>query len=761
MNKNIILLIISVLIFPIENISQQKQTEKINTNKFRQLNQEFASPNMFRTASGAPGPAYYQQQADYVINIELDDANKKLYGDEIVTYTNNSPDLLDYLWVQLDQNVRSKDSPSLIRDSNSVNPAYIPDTFEKEFINDPFDGGFNIEYVRDVNDKPLDYFVNQTMMRIDLPKAIGTGESFSFKVKWWYNINDHVNDGGRSGYETFPNDDNRAYIIAQFFPRMCVYDEVEGWQNYQFWGDGEFALPFGNYEVNITVPADHIMEATGKLVNRKDVYSKEMMKRFNKAKKSYDKPVIIVSQDEAEIAEKSFSKDKKTWKFYAENVRDFAFATSRKYILDMMAVKIGNEDKMAVSLYPKEGNPMWEDFSTITVMETLKFYSDYTFNYPYHKAISVHAHRIGMEYPMICFNFGRPNLDGSYSDDEKFGMIGVIIHEIGHFFFPMIVNSDERQWAWMDEGINTFVQYLAEQEFGKKYPDIIYPNKNFPSDRGPAELIVDYMSVDENYLAPIMSNPENVYSLGPNAYGKPATALNILRETVMGKELFDYAFKKYSNRWKFKHPTPEDFFRTMEDASAVDLDWFWRGWFYTTDFVDIGIKEINQYYVSPNPGEEMKKIMEDQGIPRNRLRPLIFFEKFENDSEDLKNKNPLENSKLLNNYLSENYSKEEISKMDIPKFYYEIVFDKPGGLVMPIIIDIEYEDGTVERRKYPAQVWRKNDLEVRKVITSNKQISSVKLDPEKETADIDNSNNSWPKEENESDFDKFKSKIKG
>ena len=761
MKKNIIFLIISVLLFPIENISQQKQTEKINTNKFRQLNQEFASPNMFRTASGAPGPAYYQQQADYIINIELDDANKKIYGDEIVTYTNNSPDLLDYLWVQLDQNVRSKDSPSLIRDSNSVNPAYIPDTFEKEFINDPFDGGFNIEYVRDTNDKPLDYFVNQTMMRIDLPKAIGTGESFSFKVKWWYNINDHVNDGGRSGYETFPNDDNRAYIIAQFFPRMCVYDEVEGWQNYQFWGDGEFALPFGNYEVNITVPADHIMEATGKLVNRKDVYSKEMMKRFNKAKKSYDKPVIIVSQEEAEIAEKSFSKDKKTWKFYAENVRDFAFATSRKYILDMMAVKIGNEDKMAVSLYPKEGNPMWEDFSTITVMETLKFYSDYTFNYPYHKAISVHAHRIGMEYPMICFNFGRPNLDGSYSDDEKFGMIGVIIHEIGHNFFPMIVNSDERQWAWMDEGLTTFVQYLAEQEFGKKYPDIIYPNKNFPSDRGPAELIVDYMSVDENYLAPIMSNPENVYSLGPNAYGKPATALNILRETVMGEELFDYAFKKYSNRWKFKHPTPEDFFRTMEDASAVDLDWFWRGWFYTTDFVDIGIKEINQYYVSPNPGEEMKKIMEEQGIPRNRLRPLIFFEKFENDSEDLKSKNPLENSKLLNNYLSENYSNEEISKMNIPKFYYEIVFDKPGGLVMPIIIDIEYEDGSVERRKYPAQVWRKNDLEVRKVITSNKQISSIKLDPDKETADIDTSNNSWPKEENESDFDKFKSNIKG
>ena len=763
MNKHILPIAISLLLFSSSVISQRIQTEQINTNKFRQLNQEFSSPNMFRTASGAPGPAYYQQQADYKINIELDDLNKKIYGDEIVTYTNNSPDQLDYLWVQLDQNIRLKDSPSLIRDSSKlVEPAYIPNSFDDDFLKKPFDGGFNINHVRGIDNKPLDYFINQTMMRIDLPEPLKTGQSFSFKVKWNYNINNRLEDRGRSGYETFPSDDNRAYTIAQFFPRMCVYDEVEGWQNYQFWGDGEFALPFGNYEVNITVPADHILEATGELINRKEVYTKEMMKRFNQAKKSFDEPVLIVTQEEAEITEKSFSKDKKTWKFIAENVRDFAFATSRKYILDMMAVKIGEDTVMAVSLYPREGNPMWEDFSTITVVETLKFYSDYTFNYPYHKAVSVHAHRVGMEYPMICFNFGRPNIDGSYSDDEKFGMIGVIVHEIGHFFFPMIVNSDERQWAWMDEGINTFVQYLAEQEFGKKYPEIIYPYKNFPSDRGPAEMIVDYMSVDQNYLAPIMSNPENVYSLGPNAYGKPATALNILRETIMGRELFDYAFKKYSNRWKFKHPTPEDFFRTMEDASAVDLDWFWRGWFYTTDYVDIGIKEINQYYVSPNPSEELKKMLIDEmGIPRNSWRPLIFLDKFENDKENNKEKAPLDNSKLLNNYLNENYSKEEISKLNIPKYYYEVIFDKPGGLVMPIIIDIEYDDGTTERKKYPAQVWRKNDLEVRKVLTSNKKILSIKLDPDKETADIDVSNNSWPKVESNSDFDNFKSKIKG
>ena len=761
--KNISYFIIFLIFAPqlISQEAEEKQEGHINNNKFRQLYQEFSSPNIYRAASGAPGPSYYQQQADYKINVELDDKNKMIYGDETITYTNNSPQKLDYLWVQLDQNVRKKDSPSLDRDSESVIPYYLPDSFDKEFLKDPFDGGFNVEYVHDINNKPLDYFINQTMMRVNLPKPLSTGEQFSFKIKWWYNINDHVKQDGRSGYETFPNDTNRAYIIAQFFPRMCVYNEVEGWQNQQFWGDGEFALPFGNYEVNITVPADHILEATGELQNRKEVYSKEMMKRFNKAKKSYDKPVIIVNQQEAMDAEKSFSNEKKTWKFIANNVRDFAFASSRKYILDMMAVKIGDDDVMAVSIYPREGNPLWEDYSTITVVEALKSFSKYTFDYPYHKAISVHAHQIGMEYPMICFNFGRPNIDGSYSDDEKFGMIGVIIHEIGHNFFPMIVNSDERQWAWMDEGLTTFVQYLAEQEFGEKYPEIIAPLDNFPSDRGPAQLITDYMSVDQNFLAPIMSNPENVYYLGPNAYGKPAAALNILRETIMGKELFDYAFKTYSQRWMFKHPTPEDFFRTMEDASAVDLDWFWRGWFYSTDYVDIGLKEVNQYFVSPDPGEEMLKIMEDQGVPRNRLRPLIFFEKYENDKSDLKDKSAMENSKLLENYLNENYGQDEIDAIDVPKYFYEVVFNKPGGLVMPIIIDIKYEDGETVRKRYPAQVWRKNDKEVKKIITSNKKITEIVLDPDKETADIDERNNSWPKKEDQTDFDKFKSNVKG
>jgi len=756
------------LLFSSFAIAQEVESEApvsghSNENKFRQLYEEFSTPNMYRAASGAPGNAYYQQRADYDMKIELDDKNQKLYGQETITYFNNSPDDLEYLWVQLDQNVRKKDSPSLERNGSGVQPYDYPSSFVNNYLNDPFDGGFNIEYVRDHKGNPMSYVINQTMMRVNLSRPLKSGSKISFSIKWWYNINDHVNGRGRSGYEFFPKDGNRAYVIAQFFPRMAVYNDVEGWQNHQFWGNGEFALPFGNYNVEITVPSDHILDATGELQNRKEVFSQTMLNRYEKAKKSYDKPVLIVTQEEAEAAEKNFSNQKKTWEFYAENVRDFGFATSRKFIWDMMAVKIGNSDVMAVSMYPKEGNPLWEEWSTLAVAGALKTYSKHTFDYPYHKAISVHAKNQGMEYPMICWNYGRPNEDGTYSDRVKFGMISVIIHEVGHNFFPMIVNSDERQWGWMDEGLDTFGQYLAEQEFGKTHPKAIEGLDKYPSRRGEPSKIVPYMSGDQSFISPIMSNPENVYQLGPNAYGKPATALNILRETVMGKELFDHAFKTYSQRWMFKHPTPEDFFRTMEDASAVDLDWFWRGWFYTTDFVDIGVKEVKKYYVSPKPNKELRTIMENRGLTEADLPPLVYMveEGSEDYDESLKEGDLIENSTTLKEYVMDNLSPEERSQLKIPKYFYEVVFDKPGGLVMPLIVEYSYADGTNKLVKYPVQVWRKNDAEVKKVIATDKEIVGITVDPNQETADIDTSNNSWPKKIAKSDFDSFKSKTKG
>ena len=732
-----------------------------NNNKFKQLKDELATPNSFRTASGAPGRDYYQQKVDYVMDIELDDENKKIYGKEEITYTNNSPDDLSYLWIQLDQNIRKKDAPALEKNGEGAEPILRVETFVNTFFKEPFDGGFNIDWVKDSNGVPLRHTINMTMMRVDLPQPLKSGDQFKFSIKWWYNINNHVENRARSGYEYFPKDGNRAYVIAQFFPRLAVYNDVEGWQNHQFWGNGEFALNFGDYTVRLTVPADHVVEATGQLQNPKDVLSREELKRYRQAQTSFDKPVIIVTEEETIAREKSFSKKKKTWEFKAENVRDFGFATSRKFIWEMMAVKLGGKNVMAVSLYPKEGNPLWEEYSTKAVVQTLKTYSHHTFDYPYPKAVSVHAKNQGMEYPMICWNYGRPDEDGSYSDSEKFGMISVIIHEIGHNFFPMIVNSDERQWGWMDEGLDTFMQYLAEQEFGKTHPSSIEGLDKYPSRRGEPKAIVNYMSGDQSFIAPIMSNPENVYQLGPNAYGKPATALNILRETVMGRDLFDHAFKTYSQRWMFKHPTPADFFRTMEDASAVDLDWFWRGWFYTTDYVDIGVKGVKQFFVSDQPSKEVLEMLKNYGMTQDDLPPVVYT--MVEDNEDFKSEyksgSPVDHSQDLKSYMDENTGESD-SSIKIPKNFYEITFEKPGGLVMPLIVDYTYADGSKERVRYPVQVWRKNDNEMKKIITTDKEIIGIELDPDQETADVNPSNNSWPKTEEMSEFDQFKANMK-
>jgi len=715
-----------------------------DSNPFSQMYDLLATPNMFRTASGAPGPAYYQQQADYKIDVELDDKNTKLYGTETITYHNNAPESLDYLWVQLDQNQHAANSPSKLVESQKMDAAYKADGFARRYMEQEFDGGFKLEYVKDAMGKALNYTVNQTMMRIDLPKPLKHGESVSFSIKWWYNINNYRVIGGRSGYEHFDKDNNNLYVIAQFYPRMAVYNDVEGWQNMQFWGAGEFALPFGNFEVNITVPADHIMEATGDLQNRKDVLTAAQLKRYELAAKTFDKPVVVVTQAEAEAAEKAFSDKKKTWKFKAINVRDFGFSTSRKFIYDAMAVQLATKTAMAISLYPKESNPLWGDNSTKIVAQTLKTYSKYTFDYPYPKAISISAEDQGMEYPMICWNYGRPDENGFVSDQIKFGMTSVIIHEVGHTFFPMIVNSDERQWTWMDEGLNSFLQYLTEQEY----------MANYPSRRGPAANIVPYMSGDQKFLEPIMTNSESIHQFGSNAYGKPATGLNILREVVMGHDLFDHAFKTYANRWKFKHPTPDDFFRTMEDASAVDLDWFWRGWFFSTDYVDIGITDVKQYYVTETKPKEMKEPSVRKGRFGEEKGPFVYMVSEGPDfNKDLKKPLATGEVKLLNDYIQEKFTTEEKAKLKQPKYFYEVTFNKSGDMLMPIITELTFEDGSKETSVFPVQIWRKNNQNATRVFATDKPVKKITIDPKLQTADIDVTNNAWPKEAVKSKFD--------
>ncbi|SFF11796.1 Aminopeptidase N [Thermoflexibacter ruber] len=700
------------------------QTPKVpyTSSKFEQLGAELPSPNNTRMADGSPGHEYWQNRADYNIKVELDDEKQSIKASETITYTNNSPKDLPYLWVQLDQNLFDKQSDTYKSLTYSLEDNFGLFMFIEYMRRTNFDGGYQILSVKDKLGKPLKFTIQRTMMRIDLPTPLkAKGGIVSFSIDWSFNITDAAADPiyTRSGFEFFEKDKNYVYEIAQWFPRMAVYSDVRGWQHKQFMGRGEFALPFGNYEVAITVPADHIVAATGELQNPLAVLSPEHLKRLEQAKTAQE-PVFIVSQKEAEEAEKKKANTKKTWIYKAQNVRDFAWASSRKFIWDAMQVSVEGKKVWAMSYYPKEGNPLWERTSTKVVAHTLKVYSKHSIAYPYPVAISVHGPVGGMEYPMISFNNqGRPNPDGTYDKKTEAATISVIIHEVGHNFFPMIVNSDERQWTWMDEGLNSFLQYLAEKEW----------DKDFPSQSGPAKKIVSYMKGDPKKLVPIMTNSEQIdlMQFGPNAYSKPATALNVLRETVMGRELFDYAFKEYSRRWAFKHPEPADFFRSMEDASAMDLDWFWRGWFFGTEPVDISLDSVFFYKTPDN-----KNVSENGNIKMKNINPFIYT--------NIKGILGADANKALNENV----------------YLYGLHLSNVGGLISPVIIQVNYKDGTSEIIRLPAEIWRYNPENITKVIHLPKEVSSFALDPHLETADIDEANNHFPRKQMPSQFDKIK-----
>lgn len=724
-------------------------------NRFEQLGTMLQTPNMYRSASGAPGPKYWQQRADYEIEAQLDDAKQKLTGAETITYFNNSPDPLTYLWLQLDENEHDPNSDNRHFDESRMSDKMTMATLNS-LLPSTKDLGVKIVKLTDAAGNTLPYTVNQTMMRIDLPKPLMPGEKYRFKVSWWYNLSDRMTVGGRGGYEYFPEDKNYLYTITQWYPRLAVYSDFQGWQNKQFTGRGEFALTFGNFRVRMTVPADHVVGATGECQNYKEVLTPAQYQRWQQAQTSKE-PVEVVTLDEAKKAMQGNAANTKTWVYEAQNVRDFALVSSRRIVWDALAANVEGNKVMAMSYYGPEAYPLYRRYSSKVVAHTVKSYSKHTIPYPYPVAISVEAAN-GMEYPMICFNYGRADKDGTYSEATKNGMIGVITHEVGHNFFPMIVNSDERQWTWMDEGLNTFCQFMAEQEW----------DSNFPSGRGPAHKIVDYMKMPKDQLEPIMTNSENIVQFGPNAYAKPATALNILRETVMGRELFDFAFREYARRWAFKHPTPADFFRTMEDASAVDLDWFWRGWFFGTEPVDISLDSVKWYRMDgkdPNETAKAAQAAYDKGMDhvarqKNKAAGIKYTVDQDTSLQDFYSKwNRFEVSpedKAAYSQFYNGLSREEKALYDSRKNFYQLTFSNKGGLVMPLIIEWTFADGTKETERISAYIWRKNENEVTKVFAKDKQVVAVKLDPLRETADIDESNNSWPREATPSKFELFK-----
>ena len=731
--------------------------------RFEQLGSLLPSPNGYRGMDGSPGPEYWQQQADYEIECSLDAEKQILYGSEQITYHNNSPHTLRYLWLQLDENQHAPTSPNQFFNPSSISPYMSEEELEQlEKVKLLEKYGHKIQSVVDDAGNKLPYTINHTMMRVDLPAPLKSGETFSFHIDWYYHIIDRVDgpDGGRGGYEYFEDNDNYLFTITQWYPRMCVYNDATGWQNKQFTGRGEFALTFGDFVVKMTVPEDYVVGSTGECLNYPSVLTATQLERYEQAQEA-DEPLEIITLAEAKANEESKpAKGTKTWIYKADNVRDFAWTASRKFVWDAMPhITETGKKVMCMSYYPKESYPIYSKYSTKTVAHTLKTYSHFSIPYPYPVAISVEAAN-GMEYPMICFNYGRAEEDGTYTERNKKGAIGVIIHEVGHNYFPMIINSDERQWSWFDEGINSFVQFLSQSEF----------DNNFDSRRGAAHKIVDYMSLNRSQLEPIMTNSDNIVNFGANAYGKPAAALNILRETIMGRELFDYAFKEYCRRWAFKHPTPADFFRTMEDASAVDLDWFWRGWFYGIDAVDISLDSIQWYKVdlenNPSPREytqrtKISKPFEPISDKRNREEGMKFAVEEDPSLRDFYTSyKPWETEDSILEtttiFFDETLTEDEKEEKYGENNYYQLFFSNKGGLVMPVIIEWTFEDGTKEVETVPVEVWRKNEYQFRKVFVKDKVVTGIVIDPYKETADIDESNNNWPVKELPSRFQVFK-----
>ncbi|QGJ72059.1 Zn-dependent aminopeptidase [Planctomycetales bacterium 10988] len=723
---------------------------------FRQMEEILPTPTATRTASGAPGPGYWQQRADYKIEVELDDEKQRILGSERIRYQNLSPHTLTYLWLQLEPNLFQPNSDATLSETSPSFESLSFSAVRRLLAQKTFEGGVKLTKVGESQGNELNYRVVKTMLRVDLPQPLAPEQKFDLHIDWNYQIPDQSLMGGRSGYEYFEEDKNYLYEIAQWFPRMAAYSDATGWQHKQFLGRGEFTLELGNYEVAITVPSDHIVAATGVLKNPTEVLSNEQQDRFTQAKTA-EKPVFIVTPEEAKKNEASRSKQKKTWKFSAKNVRDFAFASSRKFIWDAQGHPLDDRTVMAMSFYPNEGEPLWSQYSTRSIIHTINVYSKFTFDYPYPVAISVNGPVYGMEYPMICFNGPRPEDDGTYSKRTKYGLISVIIHEVGHNWFPMIVNSDERQWTWMDEGLNTFLQYLAEQEWEEDYP----------SWRGEPENIVTYMRSSDQ--VPIMTNSESILQFGNNAYGKPATGLNILRETILGRELFDLAFKEYANRWKFKRPMPADLFRTMEDASGIDLDWFWRGWFYTTFHTDIAIEKVELYQINTkdpeieNPKKKEREEETKQNISKERNQELPKFIEQYPELRDFYNEF---DEYAVTDADREAYQKflkgleeKEKAVLERTENFYVLHLKNLGGLVMPILLQIEYEDDTEEMIRIPAEIWVRNPKSIKKLLITDKAVRQLEIDPKRETADTDRSNNYYPPRIVPTRFELFKRKT--
>ncbi len=653
---------------------------RTNQSMFRVLDQ-WPAPNETRGANGKPGAKYWQQRVDYVIRVGLDTTTHTVTGSERVTYRNNSPDALGYVWFQLDQNI---DNPSV--SEAMIGATSLPKSISPraaEFINARLDTkGYSITRVQLVskNGQKTDaaYVLQGTQMKVPLSSPLATGGAQDIEIDWSYVMPESfASRNGRGAREKLK--DGWEYLAAQWFPRAAVYDDVVGWQNDQFYGQGEFYLNFGNYDVSITVPHNHIVQSTGVLHESgrgPDIHAARApcegvhlaSNRFTSSPRTKR-----TRRPRAQLVQQPF-----TWRFKAENVRDFAWASSAGFIWDAAGFRYSPTAKPIEmhSLYPREALGVWDSLSTKAIAQTMRTYGRLAFEYPYPKASNIHGIVGGMEYPMIAFCGARPpaNANAAVLKSVGYGLVAVTIHEVGHNWFPMIVASDERKWTWMDEGLNSYLEGMASVEF-----DLSWPKARLPM---VAANIVGYMKNTDQ--VPLMTESDLIHrGFGPNGYTKPASGLFILREQVLGPQFFDAAFREYSAAWMFKHPQPADFFRSMMQASGDNLNWFWRGWFYSTHANDQSLGTV------------------------------------------------------------ESQSADSLGMSARGRFYNRVTLENKGGLVMPAIMEFTFTDGSKERVKLPVSIWRNNEKKFEYGRFSQKELQSVELDPDNVLADINRENNKW------------------
>ncbi len=654
-------------------------TDRTNQSYFRAL-PDWPGANQFRDAQGHPGPNYWQQRVDYVIRTRLDTVQHRVSGTARVTYHNNAPTTLTYLWFQLDQNIEQPDSRAALSQP-AIPQTSLPPQAQSFLFPDRSVLGNTISRVQLLNARgqltDARFIVNGTQMRVDLAAPLVSGAAVQLEVEWSHGVPEAgtQNFNGRGQRELVK--DGWLYEMAQWFPRAAVYDDVNGWNNDQFLGQGEFYLNFGSYDVQITVPRDHIVRATGTLRNPEQVLTATQRQRLAQAMRDTVPVFIVAANEVGNVSARPSGEGELTWRFTADSVRDFAWASSRAFVWDAAGYRYPQSGRLVEmhSVYPRDAMPLWDKVSTRAIKQTLITYGRMAFEYPYAQASNVHGPVFGMEYPMIAFCGARPSPDGTYTPALEYSLVAVTIHEVGHNWFPMIVASDERKWTWMDEGLNSFLEHYASLDWDPNWPAARL--------RGYASNITPYMRTSDQ--VPIMTESDYIHTaFGPNGYAKPAAGLVMLREQILGPERFDLAFREYSSRWAFKHPQPADFYRSIGSGAGENLNYFWRGWFYTTYANDQAIASVLTQDALPLTGDPSRG-----------------------------------------------------------RYYHRVTINNNGGLVLPIELQLTYADGSTERVRLPAETWRKNERQFVYGHFSEKPLAAVTLDPDNVYADVKLDNNKW------------------